>query len=220
MSFKHITEGIKCIEELFFPSVCFLCGNHISGNQKVVCRTCWFDLPEYGSVKPDKFLPKIYSNLNILFRFDSNAGQLIHLLKYERRLSLAPYFAQALFRRFPGLVSGEYHYLSPVPLYKVHQRERGYNQCELVCRELSSLTGISLNMESLVRIKNTRSQTNLNRQQRQDNVKNAFVSKNSVRDKKILLLDDVITTGSTLNACATALLKAGAGQVDVVVLAG
>jgi competence protein ComFC len=220
MNFKSITEGIKSLEELFFPSVCYFCGNELPNTVKVICRLCWCDLPRYSDENFEKYLPKQYRNLYILYRYDSIAGQLIHLLKYERRFSLAYEFAKALATSFPRIVKEPYHILLPVPLYKTRRRERGYNQCELVCKALSPLIGTRYETNFLVRMRNTKSQTYLDRNQRRENVENAFLCRQPVKNKHILLLDDVVTTGSTVNACSAALLNAGAKQVDVIILAG
>jgi len=220
MNFRSITEGIKSLEQLFFPSVCYYCGNELRDTIKVICRLCWCDLPRYSDENFEKYLPKQYRNLYILYRYDSLAGQLIHLLKYERRFSLACEFAKELANCFPRILREAYHFIVPVPLHKTRKRERGYNQSEIVCRELSPLMGTPYKNNLLVRTRNTKSQTNLNREQRKDNVENAFLCRQPVTDKKILLLDDVVTTGSTINACTSAMLKAGALYVDVLVLAG
>jgi competence protein ComFC len=220
MNFKGIIGGISALEELFFPSVCYFCGNALPDTVKIICRLCWCDLPRYSDENDEKYLPKQYHHLYILYRYDSIAGQLIHLLKYERRFSLAETFAKTLATCFPRMMKEGYHFLLPVPLYKTRQRERGYNQCEIVCRALGPLIETPYEHNILVRTRNTKSQTNLNRMQRIHNVTNAFHCRQTVKDKKILLLDDVVTTGSTINACASALLKAGALSVDAVVLAG
>jgi competence protein ComFC len=220
MNFKRLIKGIQSLEELFFPALCYICGNEIPEDRKIICRICWHDLPRYSDENFEKYLPKIYHNLFILYRYDSTACQLIHLLKYERRLSLAVYFAESLVKCFPRLLHEGYHFLLPVPLYKARKRERGYNQSETVCRFLSPLIQTPYHKKILIRTRNTKSQTNLNKAQRVKNVDNAFLCNFSLENANILLLDDVITTGSTVNACASALLNAGAKKVDVVVLAG
>jgi ComF family protein len=220
MNFKRLIREIQSLEELFFPSLCYFCGNELSHGRRIICRICWYDLPRFSDEHFEKYLPKFYRNLFILYRYDSIAGQLIHLLKYERRFSLAVYFADALVKCYPRILHEGYHFLLPVPLHRTRKRERGYNQCEAICRFLSHLIQTPYSKNILARTRDTKSQTNLNRAQRIKNVENAFHARSTLDGANILLLDDVITTGSTVNACASALLQAGAKHVDIIVLAG
>jgi ComF family protein len=108
-----------------------------------------------------------------------------------------------------------------VPLYTKRQKKRGYNQSELLSNELSKLIGISVSHNNLIRIKDTITQTNLSFKERQKNLESAFEikDKKEVKDKNILLIDDVLTTGATADNCAKILKKAKAKGVYVLTFA-
>jgi ComF family protein len=107
----------------------------------------------------------------------------------------------------------------PVPLYPARARERGFNQAELVARELARWLGRPVESGWLARIKDTLSQTGLTPVQRVENVRGAFEARAKLDRQRILLLDDVCTTGATLNACARALRRGGAASVQAVTVA-
>lgn len=108
--------------------------------------------------------------------------------------------------------------LIPVPLHKTRIRERGFNQSLLLCISISSQLNIDYSDKVLVRTRYTQSQTKLNASKRQKNVANAFQVKSaeSIRGKTIILVDDVITTGATMNACAQALARCGASEIILI----
>lgn len=111
------------------------------------------------------------------------------------------------------------HFIVPVPLHRARQRQRGYNQSLLLARELAVRIGLPLREGMLWRVRNTRSQTTLTRPERQVNVRGAFhCPDTTLAGAHILLVDDVYTTGATLEACATALLEAGVGRVYALTL--
>ena len=146
-------------------------------------------------------------------------SRIIHEFKYERRLAHSQGIASRM-----ALILMNYPWLSqidlivPVPLHSSRIRSRGYNQSQLLADHLGNTFGIPVVSEVLVRIRSTPSQTSLNQQQRLQNVAGAFQADNLnlLIGKNILLVDDVITTGATLNECAKTLLKAGAKNVHAI----
>ncbi len=129
---------------------------------------------------------------------------------------MAPYMGALMAQRFsmlPELSAAQV--VIPVPLFKKRQQQRGYNQSELLARAFCKQTGLALDDTSLVRVRNTGSQTKLGRQARAENMSGAFCVTDpaAVKGKTVLLLDDVATTGSTLEACAVSLRRAGAKRV-------
>jgi ComF family protein len=146
----------------------------------------------------------------------------IHQLKYGGKMSLsAPLgaMAKATFCRF--WEAGSIDLLLPVPLHIKRLRQRGFNQAHLVNRKWARLEGLPLDGFTLCRNKWTEPQTSLARIERQRNVKGVFTLRNPdrVKGQRVLLVDDVFTTGATVNECARVLMKAGAAFVDVLTLA-
>lgn len=140
------------------------------------------------------------------------ARKAIHALKYNRRRDVAA----ALARVMEGLARemlNEYHFVTAVPLHVTRQKERGYNQAELLAVELATLIRRPY-VKCLIRTRATADQIGLDANARRDNVKDAFaVTGNLIAGKSVLLIDDVCTTGATLDACARTLLAAGARSV-------
>jgi len=140
--------------------------------------------------------------------------------KYTRDVSLAPALARLLAERAP-LPLGAYDLIIPVPLHADRLRWRGFNQALLLGKHLARPGGVTLDPFSLQRIRPTRPQVELDEGERRHNVAGAFqvTRPERVRRRHILLLDDVYTTGATVNECSAALRRAGARNVDVLVLA-
>lgn len=205
--------------DLFFPPLCFICENRLMENQKIVCPSCLRQIPSYQPPAQNPFSDKNFNQAYILFTFNKNIRLLIHLLKYKGYFSLADYFAAAAIRTYPQLPHNRYDYILPVPLHKTRYRERGFNQSAVLGRSLAKMIGGALHEDILTRHRNTPSQTHLNRQQRQQNVADAFHCSGIIQDARVLIIDDVITTGSTINACCQTLRRAGAAHLDVFALA-
>ena len=142
----------------------------------------------------------------------------IHRYKYNRALWFEPFLAGLLISRAaPALAAEAWDFIVPVPLYPVKKREREFNQAERLAARLGRAAAIPVNKGLLRRVKPTATQTRLTREQRADNVHGAFAfcGGKKLHGEKIVLLDDVLTTGATTNACARALRKAGAGEICV-----
>jgi len=144
--------------------------------------------------------------------------EVIHRYKYQRALWFEPFLARLfLDRAVPALRARDWDFILPVPLHPMKRREREFNQAERLAGQLSSATGIPLNPGLLGRIRPTATQTLLTRQQRAANMRGAFAVRSGVRlnGQRVVLVDDVFTTGATTSACAEALRAAGAGDVCV-----
>ena len=142
----------------------------------------------------------------------------IHRYKYNRSLWFEPFLAGLLISRAaPALAAGDWDFIVPVPLYPVKKREREFNQAERLAARLGHAAKIPVNHGLLRRVIPTVTQTKLTREARAANVHAAFAycGRKKLKGERIVLLDDVMTTGATTNACARALRKAGAGEICV-----
>jgi ComF family protein len=163
--------------------------------------------------------PPIYKGLRSWAAYKDPIRKAIHRLKYKKDISLGLVFSYYLI----GLLDAQLwdiHAVVPVPLSIARQRERGYNQSALLAKPLALAKGLSYQPSALNRIKETKSQVNLSLEERMVNVEGAFrANEKLVRGKNILLIDDVTTSGATIDACSKALLQAGATCVYGLTLA-
>jgi ComF family protein len=224
--------------DFIYPPLCGLCHRHLNREEKNVCQDCWRSLPIItGPFCQRCGLPlagadpvcmacrsrqPLFSFARSYGLFDERFQQIIHLFKYRRRKSLAGPLAELLSVVFRA--EGRYHSMDamvPIPLHPVKYRTRGYNQSELIARELSIIHGLAILDGALIRMVNTRSQSNLGWVERKNNVRGAFRVKDagSVDGRRLILVDDVFTTGATASACAEPLLRAGAAEVSVLTVA-
>ncbi len=217
--------------DLLFPQRCIACGKE----GDYICSSCQNSLsrvapplcPRCGQPQPSEILcPGCVSwqaeidGIRSPFRFDGIIRQAIHQLKYRNLRALATPLARQLNDYLmtdpvPGDV------LVPVPLHRKRLRERGYNQSGLLARELGKLTNLPIDDNCLIRERLTPPQARTAKvEERQGNVLGAFSTCNyRLKDRQVLLIDDVTTSGATLNACAAALKASGAATVWGLVLA-
>jgi ComF family protein len=216
---------------LLFPRICYGCGDHLLRNEKIICTECYIVIPRTNyHLKTDNPVARIFWGRCRLekaaaFSFytkDSRIRKLIHQLKYrgisEVGIELGRIYALSL--QASGFLDG-IDLLMPVPLHRSRERKRGFNQSGMICRGISDVTGITVDTSTLVRKSMTRTQTKKSRYDRWTNVEGIFkiTDPEKLRDRHILLVDDVITTGSTVEACAGEILKATDVKVSVAALA-
>lgn len=142
----------------------------------------------------------------------------IHRYKYNNGLCVEPFLADLLMSRaVPDLAGGEWDCLVPVPLHHVKEREREFNQAERLARHLGKALALPVRTDLLDRVEPTKTQTRLSREERQENVRKAFQLRPRAQAQglRIVLIDDVLTTGSTTNACARRLMEGRAAEVCV-----
>jgi ComF family protein len=146
--------------------------------------------------------------------------QLVHQLKYKGRRRIGEQLGQATFSQLAGDVPWErYDVVVPIPLYRLQQRERGFNQAAVLARVIGKETGLPIEERLIIRYRKTRSQTGLTIPERQENVADCFRPVRSADSLNVLLLDDVLTTGATASACAQSLKAAGCAEVAVLTVA-
>ena len=223
---------------LVYPPVCQVCDCHrVSEGQGYVCDACRkrvrFIEPPFCSrcglpFEGDLTTPFECSNcreLDLHFSFARSAVaagevilEIIHRYKYQRALWFEPFLAELLLQQaVPELARQKWDLIVPVPLHPTKEREREFNQAVCLAGHLAVAAGIPMNKNLVRRVVSTSTQTLLSRERRVANVRRAFAVNNGFRlnGEKIVLVDDVLTTGSTTSACARVLRKAGAGEVCV-----
>ncbi len=161
-----------------------------------------------------------FSRAYTLYDYSDYCATLIKRFKFDHRLCIGDFFAHKLYEKFQTIVStqGEYDAIIPLPLSKNRLRERGYNQTHELLRIIAKESNILIDQKSVKRIKATRALSTLNLEERKREIQNAF-SAQSMNYKRVLLVDDVMTTGSSLNELAKTVLKAGVESCDVLTVA-
>jgi ComF family protein len=222
-----LREVAKPIFDFVYPPVCSVCGRGLQDEDRFVCRTCWLSVPRIHERHPiwQELGGRVAQSSTVsdftscfLFEKDGALQTILHLLKYNEMSSIGLLLGREL--AGPILENGgmrEADCLLPVPLHKLKRRERGYNQADFICRGVSTVTGIPAYPQLLIRKRFTSSQTKLNSDERKKNVSEAFVVnpkfRSAVDGTRIIIVDDVITTGSTIFACAQELQRAGARAI-------
>ena len=204
-----------------------LCGSCWAGVDFIAapyCRCCGlpFAFDEGADILCGACLgrPPDYDQARAVVRFNQIARSLVSGFKYRDRTHGAPAFAAWMGRSGAALLA-DADAVTPVPLHRRRLFSRRYNQSALLAREIAASAGLAFEPDLLVRTRNTKSQINLTRHGRFENVRGAFALRpgRTVAGRRIILIDDVMTTGATVNACAKALKRAHAVSVGVLTLA-
>ncbi len=215
---------------LLLPKICAACGTLLVRNERIICLKCQYDLPKtrYDSYLDNAVAQLFWGRIPVenaisYFRYQkgSRFQSLIHDLKYRDRKDIGQELGRLLGIEIKGSSFSDTDLILPVPLHKSKQRKRGYNQCDPICEGLSESLEIPYNFRVLERPGKTSSQTNKSRIDRWTNVEGIFrvIQPDMISNKHILLADDVVTTGSTLEACASAILKIEGSKVSIATLA-
>src|SRR4051794_7791362 len=234
--FAHIP---RLALDIALPTLCVSCREPVDGEG--VCAECWSKLsfiaqpfcprlgipfvydpgPELLSMEAIAN-PPAYQRARAAVRYDDVARTLVHALKYHDRTDLAPAMGRWMARAGEELLA-EADVLVPVPLHWRRGWSRRYNQSGALARAIERQSGVPVAREGLRRIRPTQQQIGLSRAQRASNVQGAFKvspeKAHEIQGRRVVLVDDVLTSGATTDACARALLRAKAAQVDVLVFA-
>ena len=195
------------------------CQARVPRIHKPFCEKC--GIPTKGADLCEKCRanPPAYRMMRSWAVFDSPIQNGLHTMKYRRNIGLGEAIAMQM-TDFVHSLHWQLDVLIPVPLGKKRLKERGYNQVALVARPLAYQIGIRYEPDALWKTRETRSQVGLTISQRSENVQNAYQADSAVvKDKSVLIMDDVATTGSTISACTAALHSAGAQEVYVLTIA-
>ncbi len=227
-------QMVRLIEDfinLFYPKLCAACGAHLLQQEKFICTQCLYNLPKtnYHHIKENPVEQVFWGRVDItaatayfLFEKESRFAKIIHQLKYrgmkEIGIEMGKIFGAELKEtsRF-----NKVDLIIPVPLHWKKQKKRGYNQSEFIASGIAESMGKPIDTNTLYRAVETETQTRKSRYERWENVENIFRLKSVdiITGKHILLIDDVITTGATLESCAITLLNEKDTKVSIATLA-
>ncbi len=233
------SHAAKLALDIALPTLCVACREPVDGEG--VCAECWAKLsfiappfcPRLGipfvyDPGPDMLSmeaiasPPAYRRARAAVRYDDVARTLVHALNYQDRTDLAPAMGRWMARAGRELLESA-DVLIPVPLHWRRGWRRRYNQSGALARIIERQSGVKLASEALRRIRPTEQQIGLSRPQRASNVQGAFKvapdKQSVITGRRVVLIDDVLTSGATVDACARALLRAKAASVDVLVFA-
>lgn len=200
---------VACMQKvaLILPPLCKRCGKKMAGGyQALYCRDCYNHRPSYYALRS-------------WASFEGVTRNALHRLKYNRDIALGEVLCRPLTQLMQE-VHWQVDLVVPVPIGRQRGQERGYNQAALLAKPLALSLGLRYAPHGLTRVRETISQVGLSRQDRQQNVKGAFAAQQRiVEGKSVLVVDDVTTTGATLDACSQAILDGGAHTVFCLTLA-
>jgi competence protein ComFC len=217
--------------EIFYPKTCVTCESNLISGEKVICTICKHDLPltHYQSYFDNKITDSFYGKIPIekamallIFRKEGKTKELIHELKYKGNQEIGTYLGDWLGEIFKeNKEFSNIDFIIPVPLHKKKLKQRGYNQLTKFGETLSEILRIPFETNQLIKTEATRTQTFKTRFERFDDSKTKFNLKNTsfFENKHVLLIDDVITTGATMESCAIELLKTKGIKISVLAMA-
>ena len=205
--------------DLFFPPICGFCGKL---NTKYICNECEKIVNLEAINKIDSY-NKNYNRHLYIFKYEGIIREKIIDYKFNNKVYLYRTFTEAVLKNKENIKFIEqYDFLIPVPIHKERKKVRGYNQSELIAKILADEIGkIKLQVDILKKDKNIVAQSTLDKKHRSENIKGVYkvINKQKIIDRKILLLDDIYTTGSTANECSKVLKEAGCKEVGIITIA-
>lgn len=227
----YLTEALSFLGDLFYPPVCSICGNHLFKNETVICQMCIRRLPRtyfekhpydnqvsimmWGRCKVECGFTMFY------YRKGERVQQLLHDVKYRGNQKLGIELGRQLGKLINQSNIEVFDEIIPIPLHLRKKRIRGFNQAEIISIGLAEALSIPVNSSDVYRKTHTDSQTRKGRFERWQNVENIFDVTNPelLKNKHLLLVDDVITTGSTMEACINRLTAIEGVKVSIAAIA-
>ena len=211
-SIQTIYTGFR---NVLFPNNCIVCEKFIKSNENVICGDCSDEFEPTGlgnwidDLRFRDGIDQVYS----IWWANEVMSDIIHKIKYQNQARLGMELGNKMIDCLPPNLIENADLITVVPLNSTKHRERGYNQSEWISKGVTKDRNVSVDCKLLKRLRFTKTQTELSALERLQNVEDAFEARKNVNDKTIIIIDDVITTGATISACAAELKKGGAKMV-------
>jgi ComF family protein len=221
---------LNSLLDILFPRTCAGCNNSLATGENLICTECIIQLPKTGYWNDTDnpvariFWGRVYLyNVSAFLHFQKGGRlqNMIHNLKYKNNKEIGTFLGKIYGHELKNSPNADVDIIVPVPLHKSKFRKRGYNQSEYIARGISEVLKLPVITNAIERKIASESQTRKSRFERWENVRNIFqvIEPESFSDKHILLVDDVVTTGATLEACAMAILEVPGTKISVATLA-
>lgn len=228
---KQLFNAVSELIHLLYPHLCNGCGSDLLDRDSLLCLRCLHQLPHtgfapYAGNPIEKYfwgrIPLEAAHSEFYFAKAALIQELVHQLKYKGNTAIGKYLGELTgisllhsgrFQKIDGLV--------PLPLYPDREYKRGYNQAAIICEGMSAIMNVPVLYNEVIRQRPTQTQTRKHRAERWDNVDGSFkvTSPQALLHKHVLLVDDVVTTGATLEACGRTILQAGDTRLSIATLA-
>jgi ComF family protein len=210
--------------DLILPRFCCSCKTKLLTNEDTICQICFCKIQPASEDRLKSEFERKFLNKNIIsdffapfvFEKDKELQHAIHSLKYNNKFQVGIFLGKVLADKIQSTQSNwKIDLIIPIPLHQLKKAERGYNQSYYIAKGMSKILKVTCSDRIVKRKKYTESQTTMTLTERQENISDAFKirNKNAVKEKTILLIDDVITTGATISECGSILLESGAKKI-------
>jgi len=212
--------------DLVFPDLCSGCDNPLAKGEEIICTSCEYDLPLFAA--DESIRDRFFGRINVVdaraflkFYTGGVSQKLLHAIKYKGDKDLAIHLGRAFMKRLKNEgVFNEIDIIVPVPLHPTKLRTRGFNQSLILAQGIAVELGLKVDEQSVMRLKKSETQTRKSRAERWQNVSGIFnVEGEGLENKNVLLVDDVITTGATLEACAEAIFESNVNSISIAAIA-
>ena len=228
---SYLYSAIEDLIDLFYPNTCIICGENLLKEEECTCTLCLYKIPKTDCFKQkENSVSKLFwgrvqlQNAVALYQFqkEGSVQKLIHELKYEGGKKTGIFLGKQL--GYALKESNSFYdidYIIPIPLHPKKEKLRGYNQSKYIAKGIQEILCVKMNTHTIIRTENTDSQTRKKRFSRWENMMNSFALKKTkkLQNTHILLIDDVVTTGATLEACSQKLLEIEGVKVSIATIA-
>ncbi len=204
------------ILELIYPKTCGMCENI---SKSYLCNKCKLKLRRILKLNTTQYKDTYFNLHTYLFKYEGGIRDKLLKYKFRDYSYLYKFFSEIIINNCN--LKNNYDIILPVPIHRKRKQKRGYNQSELIAKEVAKNTNIEYSNKVLIKIVDTVPQSTLNQSQRMENVLGIYevINSQNINQKRILLIDDIYTTGSTVNECSKILKQNGARTIDVLTIA-